>query len=127
MKPSDDRPTNHKADDLEVPLSAEMMDTIGCSGADPAELLNRAARELRLGHARQVIHGFVEALPDQLREVIEMRFWGLMTYEEVASRMGCDRSTAYRRELRALAILREWMEGIGCTTSRDLFPSTATS
>lgn len=49
----------------------------------------------------------LQALPDDLREVIVLRLWSDLTLEQVAAAVGCSVSTAHRRYESGLALLRQ--------------------
>jgi len=49
----------------------------------------------------------LEALPEDLREVIVARLWGGLTLEQIAAAAGCSVSTAHRRFEAGITVLRE--------------------
>lgn len=112
----------------EVVVSPDNFQVLPCSGTDPGYLVEHSEFIEKHLELKATIAECVEALPDVLREVIEMRFWGGATYEEIAWQQrvhGFDddghpvsvtpeRSTILRRERRALQMLREMMEVNGC-------------
>jgi RNA polymerase sigma-70 factor (ECF subfamily) len=55
------------------------------------------------------------ALDPELREVVVARTWGGLGFEQIAALVGCSTSTAHRRYLAGLAVLRERLE-ITCRT-----------
>jgi RNA polymerase sigma-70 factor (ECF subfamily) len=61
-------------------------------------------------------------LPLEQREVVVARIWGGLTFEEVASLVGCSLPTAHRRYQAGLAALRERLQ-VPCTRT----PTTRTT
>jgi RNA polymerase sigma-70 factor (ECF subfamily) len=58
----------------------------------------------------------LDALPDELREVIVARTWGGLNFEQIAALAGCSTSTAHRRYEAGLTALRERLE-LPCPTN----------
>jgi len=52
------------------------------------------------------------------RELVVMRIWGNLTYEEIGTALGISTATAYRQYERALTKLRNILES-PCTTSKN--------
>jgi RNA polymerase sigma factor (sigma-70 family) len=69
---------------------------------DPGELVGQAEDADALGRA-------LLRLPEELREVTRLRFFEEFTLQEVGRRLGCSPATAYRREVQALQMLRDWL------------------
>jgi RNA polymerase sigma factor (sigma-70 family) len=59
----------------------------------------------------------VQLEPDE-RELVVMRIWGNLTYEEIGAALNISTATAYRQYERALAKLRNILES-PCTTSKN--------
>jgi len=53
----------------------------------------------------------LERLPESEREVILLRHYGNLTFEEIAAIMGTPLGTALARAHRGLGKLRKWVEG----------------
>ncbi|MGF1582169.1 MAG: RNA polymerase sigma factor [Gemmataceae bacterium] len=49
----------------------------------------------------------LQSLPPENREVVIAHLWGNLTFEEIAEVVSCSPSTAHRRYVRSLEILRE--------------------
>jgi RNA polymerase sigma-70 factor (ECF subfamily) len=49
-------------------------------------------------------------LPLEQREIIVAHLWGDLTFEQIASLVGCSSSTAHRRYLEGLSALRAKLE-----------------
>ncbi len=62
-----------------------------------------------------VINALVQLEPD-VRELVVMRIWGNLTYEEIGSALSVSTATAYRHYVRALTQLRKILES-PCTTN----------
>jgi RNA polymerase sigma-70 factor (ECF subfamily) len=52
----------------------------------------------------------LQALPPEQRETVVAHLWGGLTFEQIAELTGTSSSTAHRRYLTALAVLRERLE-----------------
>ena len=52
------------------------------------------------------------------RELVVMRIWGNLTYEEIGAVLGISAATAYRKYVRALTRLRNILES-PCTTNKN--------
>ena len=74
------------------------------AGADPVKAL--------------IVAEALERLDADHREVVVMRVWGGLSYEEVAAATGTSTSTAHRRYQEALAQLRQILE-LPCPTSTN--------
>ena len=70
-----------------------------------------AAPESRLD--AEVAAAALAGLPVEQREAIVARFWGGLTFEQIAELAGCTASTAHRRYAAGLSALRERL-GIPC-------------
>lgn len=66
---------------------------------NPAEQAARAEEH-------EILLGMVSTLPDSQREVLTLRMWGELTFEEIAGLQGTTKSTAHARYRQALAELR---------------------
>ncbi len=64
-----------------------------------------------------VIEALVQLEPDA-RELVVMRIWGNLTYEEIGSALSISTATAYRQYARSLTTLREILES-PCTTNKS--------
>jgi RNA polymerase sigma-70 factor (ECF subfamily) len=60
----------------------------------------------------------VERLSEDAREIVVMRIWGGLTYEEIATAMGTSIASAHRQYERALVILRDILES-PCSTNEN--------
>ena len=73
------------------------------------------------GPEKKDLEGFVAArvreLPDELRAVVALRFWGDLTQEEIAAALEIPRTTAKARLDRALIALRRTTSGAGYAAS----------
>jgi RNA polymerase sigma-70 factor (ECF subfamily) len=61
----------------------------------------------------------LEALPDELREVVVARTWGGLNFEQIAELAGCSTSTAQRRYEAGLVALRERLR-VPCPTNTKI-------
>ncbi len=52
----------------------------------------------------------LQSLPVESREVIVAHLWGELTFEQIAEVVGCSSSTAHRRYLQGIDILRERLQ-----------------
>ncbi len=66
-------------------------------------------------------------LDDEIREVIVLRVWGRLTWEETAAVTGGSSSTMQRRYAEGLAALREIWETPSCPTKTDRHTNSSTS
>lgn len=57
--------------------------------------------------ARQMVARGLHALPDEMREVIALKYFGNLSYDDMAAALGVPRSTVRGRMYRAYQILRE--------------------
>ena len=55
---------------------------------------------------QEVLLGMVGRLPQELREVLSLRIWGNLTFDEIAAAQNTSKSTAHERYRRALQELR---------------------
>jgi RNA polymerase sigma-70 factor, ECF subfamily len=83
-------------------LAAQADDTVG----DPAAV--EAAE-----HAQVMIARGLHALPDEMREVIALKYFGNLSYDDMAAALGVPRSTVRGRMYRAYQILRETLQKDG--------------
>ena len=84
-------------------------EALDCDAADPAETLDALENRLAL---RRVIAGLN---PDQ-RQVVALRYFASLTVPEVARTLGVREGTVKSRLHRALAILRQQLDGSGLET-----------
>jgi RNA polymerase sigma-70 factor (ECF subfamily) len=70
----------------------------------------------RLDHSAAV--EALKQLNDSDRELIVMRIWGELTFDEIASSINTSTSTAFRQYERALTRLRKMLES-PCSTTKD--------
>ena len=82
-------------------VAAERADTWFEPSDDPTGLDARAAADALSG------------LPIDIREVVVAHLWGGLTFDEVGKTVGCSASTAYRRYLQGLSLLRTKL-GVPC-------------
>jgi RNA polymerase sigma-70 factor (ECF subfamily) len=98
--------------------------------------MSRGARRRREREARAMADRFVatsstldqsdalavaealEQLSEDARELVVMRIWGALTYEEIATAMGTSVASAHRQYERALVSLREILES-PCSTNEN--------
>ena len=59
------------------------------------------------GEIQQDLENAVRALPDEQREVVVMKIWGMLTFDEIARQLGISQNTAASRYRYALATLRK--------------------
>lgn len=59
------------------------------------------------GEIGQDLENAVKALPDEQREVVVMKIWGMLTFDEIARQLGISQNTAASRYRYALAALRK--------------------
>jgi len=71
---------------------------------------NEPARRMEQSETLQGIEVAIRRLPDAEREVILLRHFGRLTFEEIAQVMDTPLGTALARAHRGLGKLREWME-----------------
>jgi RNA polymerase sigma-70 factor (ECF subfamily) len=62
------------------------------------------------GLDEQAASAALAKLPLEQREIIVAHLWGGLTFEQIASLVGCSSSTAHRRYLEGLMALREKLE-----------------
>jgi RNA polymerase sigma-70 factor (ECF subfamily) len=62
------------------------------------------------------VDALVQLEPDE-RELVVMRIWGNLTYEEIGAALNISTATAYRQYVRALNKLRKLLES-PCTTNK---------
>lgn len=60
----------------------------------------------------------LDKLEPQLRELVVMRIWGSLTYEEIAAALSVSTSSVHRQYQRALETLRQILEP-PCSTSKN--------
>ena len=83
-------------------------------GSHAAEMLARQravvsddpAVEAAQVEEREVLLGVVAGLPEELREVVSLRIWGDLTFEQIAGVQGTTKSTAHARYRQALEQVR---------------------
>ncbi|MDT8434673.1 MAG: sigma factor-like helix-turn-helix DNA-binding protein [Anaerosomatales bacterium] len=80
-----------------------VLGSIGTHGTDPGRLVDADDGGDRV---RLRVQLAVECLPVRYRDVIELRYYGRLSYREIGRWCDCDASTALRRERAALAELR---------------------
>ena len=90
---------------VEQPLDASLKRSLLSIGLDDVQL-DRKRGLLRLQRA-------VDALPDEARELIALRFLEEMTYAEIAKTVGASEASLRGRVFRSLAILRQRLEKEG--------------
>ena len=82
--------------------------------ADPHELLDSKARDPLLQAAgeeeAQRLLAAVLALPEELRDVVSLRIWGEMTFEDICRVQGVAASTAHSRYQAALEALKRILQ-----------------
>ncbi len=66
----------------------------------------------------------LQQLPVEQREVIVAHLWGELTFEQIAQLVGCSSSTAHRRYVDGLALLRQKL-GIPCPSNANRSIGTA--
>jgi RNA polymerase sigma-70 factor (ECF subfamily) len=86
------------------PLAPELRD----DAPDPHQLVEQQDRQSRLGVA-------LGAIPDDMREVIVLRFASGLSYEEIADVVGCATGTVASRLHRALHRLGTELRAAGLT------------
>ena len=59
------------------------------------------------GEIQQDLENAVRALPDEQREVVVMKIWGMLTFDDIARQLGISQNTAASRYRYALATLRK--------------------
>lgn len=59
------------------------------------------------GEINQDLEKAVKALPGEQREVVVMKIWGMLTFDEIAHQLGISQNTAASRYRYALAALRK--------------------
>jgi RNA polymerase sigma-70 factor (ECF subfamily) len=64
------------------------------------------------------LHEALVALPAEQREVIVAHLWGGLTFEQAGALAGCSSSTAYRRYLAGLELLRARLGEAPCPMKR---------
>ena len=77
--------------------------------ADEDPLLKETSGPERRRRQRSQVHELIERLPDEEREVIELRYYPERSYSEVARLLMIDRETVRRREQRAQEHLGRWL------------------
>jgi RNA polymerase sigma-70 factor (ECF subfamily) len=89
-------------------VTAPVDDTMPDAGPGPLELTQARDREERLRAA-------IARLPDEMREVIVLRFASGRSYEEIAQLVGCATGTIASRIHRALQRLGDELRATGLT------------
>lgn len=83
----------------ESPLDPELLDALGLRPPPQADRDNSEYAEK--------IREVVDELPEDLRDVVELLFWGRERPADVARIVGCSRPAVYDRLARALGHLKE--------------------
>ena len=63
------------------------------------------------------IADLLQLLTDEQREIVVLRVWGQLSWQEIAEVAGSSRSAAHRDYVRALATLRKHLEPSSCPTT----------
>ena len=63
---------------------------------------------------RQAIEDALRRLPDEQREVLVLKIWGELTFQQIADELGLPSNTAASRYRYALAALRQQLAGADC-------------
>ncbi len=66
------------------------------------------------------IEDLLQLVTDEQREIVVLRVWGRLSWQEVAEVLGISRSVAHRNYVQALKKLREHLESITCPTTRRI-------
>ena len=89
----------------DAPDERDALPTRHCDG--PAEQVGRLEDQLRLRRA-------VQALPPELREIVELRTEHDLTWNEIALRLGCSSTTVRRRVHAALDRIQQDLHAAAC-------------
>ena len=66
------------------------------------------------GDRRTAIESALRRLPEEQREVLALKIWGGLTFDEVASQLGLSPNTAASRYRYALEALRSELSAVTC-------------
>lgn len=80
--------------------------TLGDVTADPATTVEKVEDAIYLEQLRAALHDAMDCLPENLRDVLECRYWKNLTFQEIAERRGVSRSRASAMERNGLYTLR---------------------
>lgn len=95
-------------------FSALSLDAPAAGHDDPAELVEMLGEEDReVEHAvdMEAIAAHWAQLPRREQRILILRFYGNLTQEEIAGRLGISQMHVSRLQARALARLRDWLTG----------------
>ena len=82
--------------------------------AELAELLGEEDPQVEQAVNMEAVASHWEQLPRREQRILIMRFYGNLTQEEIASRLGISQMHVSRLQARALARLRDWLSGPSC-------------
>lgn len=80
--------------------------TLGDVTADPATTVEKVEDAIYLEQLKTALHDAMDCLPENLRDVLECRYWKNLTFQEIAERRGVSRSRASTMERNGLYTLR---------------------
>ncbi|HEV3142448.1 MAG TPA: RNA polymerase sigma factor [Gemmataceae bacterium] len=70
--------------------------------------LEAASPDVELRETAEAVAAALHQLPDELRELIELKIYGSLTFREIADVLGVPQGTVATRYRTALARLKEW-------------------
>lgn len=92
---------------LSTPIGAEEDGaTLGDVTADPTATVEKIEDAIYLEQLKAALHDAMDCLPENLRDVLECRYWKNLTFQEIAERRGVSRSRASTMERNGLYTLR---------------------
>lgn len=84
------------------------------SAADPDCAPNRFRPSLEDDERREAIERALQRIPDEQREVLVLKIWGELTFDQIAAELGIPPNTAASRYRYALAALRNELAAADC-------------
>jgi RNA polymerase sigma-B factor len=112
----------HEAQQAAEGFSALSLDAPAGGGEDAAdlgELLGGNDVAIEQAEDMEAVFSHWEQLPRREQRILVMRFYGNLTQEEVASRLGISQMHVSRLQARALARLRDWLNDPEDTPEAD--------
>lgn len=79
----------------------------------------RRERKASDSHDLTELRDLLEQLPEDLREIVVLRIWGHLSWQEIAELTGGSRSATHRRYADALRQLRHALEPMECPKLKD--------
>jgi RNA polymerase sigma-B factor len=106
-------------------FSALSLDAPLSGGGDPAglvDVLGADGPEVEQALGMEAIASHWEQLPRREQRILAMRYYGNLTQEQIAARLGISQMHVSRLQARALARLRDWLTGPGARPAPHRIP-----